>query len=414
MRPTLICLVALAGCRGILDVPSAGKHGCPEPCMVTVSGRAVPAESLDPLNHALPNATVKLASLDPTQPPPVVTDDGGEYSFSGLPPGTPIAFNVSVPQTNPDVANLLHTVYVAGATDRNDVTLDLPIVRYRWLAQVAFQCGLFKSLDEALFAAPGTTTLNNYFLTRATILGEVLEADRHPAKLDAQDISVVIDEFANSNQNPSDTQLPPPATLCFLEPDPTTGEYKGVKETQSTSGRFVLFRARNMLGTGTGTGEVRIPGFPVAALDVSSGSIGFAFIRRGSSTSLPERPLTFERDIYHFFKDKTCNAVCHRPGGVALDVATARDGPNGVMYPADWSGSVDEVYDNLTKPFDTDCELADDDHDTAARVCRAMATKSLLYQKPGGLVPHKGLDLTTDDDMVIAILRWIQDGAILR
>jgi hypothetical protein len=71
------------------------------------------------------------------------------------------------------------------------------------------------------------------------------------------------------------------------------------------------------------------------------------------------------------------------------------------------------VYDNLTKPFDTDCELADDDHDTAARVCRASATKSLLYQKPGGLVPHKGLDLTTDDDMVIAIRRWIEDGAIL-
>jgi len=308
------------------------------------------------------------------------------------------------------VQGLLDTLYVAGTTEMDNVSLDLPVVQIRWLAKVAFQCGIFASPDKALFE-PGTTNLNNYFLTRSTIIGEVLEPDNSPAKLERADISVVIDDFVNVSPNPADT-LPFPTTLCFLEPDPATGEYRGVNASQTTSGRFVLFRARNMLGTGTGMGEVRIPGFPTGALDVSSGSIGFVHIKRGESTGLPERPRTFERDVYHFFKDKTCSAVCHRPpDGIAYLKAPARPGPNGRTYPADWSASVDEVFDNLTKPFDTDCALGDD---TAARVCRAMPTASLLYPKPGGLVGHAGLNLGTRDDMVIAILQWIKDGLILR
>jgi hypothetical protein len=410
VRPTLglICLLALAGCRGILDIPPEGRPGCPAPCTVSVSGLAVPAESLTASQLALANVTVQLTSLDPSQD--VVTDAGGGYSFSRLPPGTPIAFNLSVPQTNPNVQGLLDTLYIAGTTEMDDVSIDLPVVQYRWLAKVAFQCGIFASLDKALFD-PGTTNLNNYFLTRATIIGEVLEADRSPAKLDRRDISVVIDDFVNHTPNTDDT-APLPATLCFLEPDPATGEYRGVNASQTTSGRFVLFRARNDLGTGTGMGEVRIPGFPPGALDVSSGSIGFVHIRRGESAGLPERPLTFERDIYHYFKDKTCSAVCHRPpSGIGYVTAPARPGPNGRTYRADWSASVDAVFDNLTKPFDTDCALGDD---MAARVCRDMPTASLLYQKPGGLVTHAGLNLGTKDEMVVAILQWIKDGLILR
>jgi hypothetical protein len=409
MRPALICILALAGCRGILDIPSQGKLGCPAPCTVTLSGRTVPAESLNASQLALPNVTVQLTSLTPSQK--VLTEASGAYSFSGLPPGTPVAFNLSVPQTDPNVLGLLDTLWVVGTTEMKDVEIDLPVVQYRWLAKVAFQCGLFASLDKALFD-PGTMNLNNYFLTRATIIGQVLQEDNSPAKLDRSDISVVIDDFVNHDKNPDDTD-PLPATLCFLEPDPSTGEYRGVNESQTTSGRFVLFRARNTLGTGTGMGEVRIPGFPPGALNVSSGSIGFVHIRFGDNGSLPQRPLTFERDVYHFFKDKTCSAVCHRPpSGIGYMTAPARPGPNGLMYRADWSASVDAVFDNLTKPFDTDCALGGDD--TAARVCRAMPTASLLYQKPGGLVDHAGLNLGTDDEMVVSILQWIKDGAVLR
>jgi hypothetical protein len=408
MRATLICILALAGCRGLLDIPSAGKKGCPSPCTVTVSGLAVPAESLSASQLPLPNVTVQLTSLDPAQE--MITKTGGEYSFSRLQPDTPIAFNLSVPQTNPDVEGLLDTLYVAGTTEMNDVSLDLPVVQYRWLAKVAFQCGIFASMDKALFEPGTTNTLNNYYLTRATIIGQVLEADKSPAKLERSDISVVIDDFVNHIPNPADT-APFPATLCFLEPDPATGEYRGVNANQTTSGRFVLFRARNEPGTGTGMGEVRIPGFPPGALDVSSGSIGFVHIQRGAGAGLPERPLTFERDVYPFFKKRTCGSECHRPGGVGYDTAPARPGPGGKTYRADWSASADVVFDNLTKPFDTDCTLGGD---MAARVCRAMPTASLLYQKPAGLVAHLGLNLGTKDEMVIAILQWIRDGLILR
>jgi hypothetical protein len=410
MRPTLICLLlALAGCRGILGIPSEGKSGCPSPCRVTVSGLTVPAESLTPTQAAMANVTVDLTSLDPSRE--AITPAGGAYSFSHLEPDTPIAFKLSVPQPKPFVQGLLNTLYVAGTTDTDDRSLDLPVVQLQWLAKVAFQCGIFTSMNNALFD-PGTTNLNNYFVTRATIIGQVVEADKTPATLERRDISVVIDDYVNIHQNPDDTDFLPAATLCFLEPDPVTGEYKGVNENKTTSGRFIMFRARNDLGTGSGMGEVQIPGFPPGALDVSSGSIGFVYIQRGAGTGLPERPLTFERDIYHFFKDKTCNAVCHKPpNGVAYLNAPVRPGPNGKMYRADWSASVDAVFDNLTKPFDTDCALGDD---MAARVCRAMPTASLLYQKPGGLVFHAGLNLGTKDEMVVAILQWIKDGLILR
>jgi hypothetical protein len=407
MRLTLICILALAGCAGILDIPSKGQKGCPAPCMVTVSGTAVTAESVEASQLALPGVTVRLTSTDP--PREAITDAEGKFSFSGLQPNTPIAFNLSVAQTDPDVQGLLDTIYVVGRTGMEDLDLKLPVVQYRWLAEVAFQCGIFKSLEEALFE-PETMNLNNYFLTRATIIGQVLEEDGSPAKLDRRDISVVIDEFLN-DQNTSD-DAPRPATLCFLEPDEATGEYRGVKAGETTSGRFVMFRARNELGTGTGMGEVRIPGLPPGALDVSSGSIGFVHIQLGDGMPLPERPRTFERDVYHFFTDRTCNAECHRPPeGIGYITAPERPGPDGLTYRADWSASVDEVFDNLTKPFDTDCALGDE---TAARVCRAMPKASLLYRKPGGLVFHAGLDLGTEDEMVVTILRWIEDGLVLR
>ncbi len=91
----------------------------------------------------------------------------------------------------------------------------------------------------------------------------MLEEDGSPAKLERVDISVAIDDYLNYNQNQSDTS-PYPTTICFLEPDPPTGEYRGVNANKTTSGRFVVFRARNDLGTGTGMGEVRTRGSPPA------------------------------------------------------------------------------------------------------------------------------------------------------
>lgn len=407
MRPTLIAILALAGCQGILGIPSEGQLGCPDPRKVAVCGRTVHAESLGESQPALANVTVELTSVDPSQK--VITEDGGTYEFADLEPSTPIAFRMSLPQSAPNDQGLLDTFYVVRTPEREDIVLDLPVVQYDWLAKVAFQCGIFASPEEALFQ-PGTTNINTYFTTRATIIGEVLEEDGTPAALDQRDVSVMINNFVNYDQNPADTATKP-ATFCFLEPDQASGEYRGVRANQTTSGRFVLFRARNFLGTGTGMGEVRISGFPIGALNVSTGSIGFVRIRRGDGIPLPPRPRTFERDVYHYFADKTCSIECHRPNGVGYMVAPARPGSGGLTYRADWSASVDQVFDNLTKPFDTDCALGGA---TAARVCLAMPTASLLYQKPGGLILHAGLNLGTEDEMVVNILRWIEDGAMLR
>ena len=63
MRAILICLLALAGCRGILDIPSEGKVGCPAPCRVTVSGRAVHAESLEAPQPACHDAADKVSPI---------------------------------------------------------------------------------------------------------------------------------------------------------------------------------------------------------------------------------------------------------------------------------------------------------------------------------------------------------------
>jgi hypothetical protein len=410
MRPILICLLALAGCRGILHIPSEGKVGCPSPCRVSVSGVTRPAKSVSTsLSTALANVTVDLASLEPA--PEVITGADGAYSFPGLEPETPIAFRLSVPQDEPgvpDLQGLLPTIYVAGATAMENVSLDLPVVQFKWLAQVAVQCGIFTSLDKALFQA-GTKNINNYFTKRATIVGQVLENKTTPAKLNRVDISVEINGFVNHFQNPADTD-PFPATLCFLEPDPSTGEYRGVNAPQTSSGLFVMFRASNDVNTGSGTGKVEIPGFPPGDLDVSSGTIGFVHIQRDVGEGLPARRLTFERDVYPFFAKKTCSSDCHRPGGAGYEMAPERQGPNGT-YRADWSASVEAVYDNLTKPFDTNCAQGGD---LAARVCLAMPTASLLYRKPSGLIYHSGFNFGTRDEMVVNILQWIQDGVILR
>ena len=160
-------------------------------------------------------------------------------------------------------------------------------------------------------------------------------------------------------------------------------------------------------------GEVRIPGFPTGPLNVSTGAIGFSRIKVGEGPSLPERQRTFERDVYHFFADKTCSNVCHRPpDGIGFMTAPKRLGPDDIRYGADWSAPVDQVYDNLTKPFDTDCQAGGA---SSARVCKAKPEVSLLYIKPSGMEPmHQGIILSSTDPMLSTVLKWIQDGAVLR
>jgi hypothetical protein len=153
-------------------------------------------------------------------------------------------------------------------------------------------------------------------------------------------------------------------------------------------------------------GEVRIPGFPTGPLNVASASVGFVRIKLGEGTPLPNRPRTFERDVYHYFADKACT-TCHKPGAVGVT-----DSPVRMGYPADWSGTVNDVFNNLTVPDMTGCDAAA----TPARVCKVKPEASLVYANPAGIaLPlHPGIVLPSDDPMLAAVLQWIKDGAQLR
>src|SRR5262249_23616757 len=122
----LSILVALAGCQGIFGIPSEGTVGCPSPCTGTVSGQVIFAQS--PTGLGRPSGTVKLTSVDPPQT--VTSGADGSYSFSGLEPGTPLQFSLSLAQTNPDPMGI-DTSIDAGETTMSDVQIDLPIVEYR-------------------------------------------------------------------------------------------------------------------------------------------------------------------------------------------------------------------------------------------------------------------------------------------
>src|SRR5262249_43993331 len=155
----------------------------------------------------------------------------------------------------------------------------------------------------------------------------------------------------------ADSQDPKGTFVCFLEPDLTAGEFKGVNSARSNFGRFMMFRTRNETGTGTGQGQVAIPSFPPGPLNISSGSVGFSRIVLGQGTPLPPRPYTFEHDVYHWFKDKTCSNDCHKPGGIGYMQAPERfDCAMVNKYRADWSAAVDDVYNALLNPCQTGCD----------------------------------------------------------
>src|SRR5262249_4453044 len=158
---------------------------------------------------------------------------------------------------------------------------------------------------------------------------------------------------------------------------------------------------KNSAGTGTGKGQVEIPSFPPGPLDISTGNVAISRIVLGQGTALPPRPATFERDVYHWFKDEGCSAVCHAPGPDGVGYVKVRMDADGNMYHADWSASVDDVYANLTKPIQDGC-----DTNVPARVCLVAPAKSLLYLNPTGMAMHPGRsDLPPDGPMMTSILK---------
>lgn len=403
-------LAALAGCNSILGIPSDSSALCEDKCVVTVNGDVLPVDKVAATPK--PNVRVTLTSLPiaEQQNVRVTSNAAGAYTLGELDLNTALEMEMSFEQLNPTVSSgLLVTRYLAGNASENK-TVNVPVVEFRWLAKVAFQCGLFASENDAVFE-PGTSTVNFYYITRSTILGEVLNEDGTPATINRADITVTLDGYENTHENADDTDFLPKAHICFLEPD-TDGSFKGVAADRTTSGRFVMFRTRDASGTGRGYARVLIPDFPPGSVNLrSSGVIGFVRIQKGTGEPpLPARPKTFETDIYPMLSELGCVA-CHRPGGPGYEMGMIRGGLR-----ADWSGTVDEVYRNLTEPPMAGCENGGA---TAARVCLTKPDASLFYTKPRletGDQPsdHKGIAFPEDSNAIKLILEWISGGAVIR
>lgn len=402
-------LPTITSCSGILGIPSESSALCEDQCVVTVSGNVIPVDSTTAAPK--PNVRIALTSLPAAELVRVTSNASGAYTLPDLDVNTALELEMSFEQTNPTVpSGVLVTRFLAGNASQT-MTLDVPVVDYHWLAKVAFECGIFPSLAEATYQdVQNSTGVNFYYISRSTVIVEVQNEDGTPAPVNRSDIVVSVDGYMNSHETPDDTEFLPRAHVCFLEPD-STGVFKGVDTDRGTSGRFVVFRVRDAGGTGAGFARVLLPGFPPGAVNLrSSGSVGYVRIRQGEGPEpLPSRPITFEQDIYPLFTELTCVA-CHRPGGPGYEMGMIRGG-----FRADFSGTVDQVFEVLTAPPSEGCDTGA----VQARVCTAKPEASLLYTKPRletGSEPsdHKGIAFPEDTLALKLILEWIRNGAPLR
>ncbi len=291
-------------------------------------------------------ATVSVTNLAPPLFSPS-TDGLGSYAIGNVPAFTTL--DVSTVYADPD-SPVFVPPSLATTRSRYSVgegpteTLDLDAVRFTWLAQTAFECGIFASVQDA--TGESTGSINPYWLQRSTLVGTLKDEAGSPRSgIQKEDITVWLGGFANSDGNPADSDAYP-ATLCFLD-DPGDGRLIGTSSTTSTStGAFVMFRLRDdVFGVGFGEAEIDVAGFAPSTLNlITSGNIGVADVWEDPNAPVDAGApidVDFETDVYPIFTNYGC-VGCHSAGGVG-DVDLGG-------YPADFSGAPEEAYDNLVGP----------------------------------------------------------------
>ncbi len=364
---------------------------------VSVRGVAYDFSTLE--QTPLPEVTVQITNVidAPTADP---TGKDGVYQLDGLVPGTLLDLQPLWDQNAAVVipATLSSRVSVSVTNDQ-PVEYDVPVVPYEWMAQVAFECGLFATLEEAI----GTTAVNPYFIQRSTVFGRLVDSDgKGIATVSKAAIRARIGEWANFQNNLLDTD-DEPTEVCFLDEDATSGTYVGTADDVSNdSGRFVMFRLRNDTGFGQGTLSVAVSGFDEAYTTLpSSGNIGIVDLVRN------DEPITrdFAIDIYPLFDTYGCTGDgCHTNGGPP---GAIRDG-----YTADWSLTPREVWEQLVGPG-TECP----DPDNPVRICTDDPEVSLFVQRPLtdpiGMPDVHPVDIfpSIEDPQVQVMLEWLEQGA---
>jgi hypothetical protein len=417
-----------------MDAPaSADADAAPAPPKIIGVVRRY--ESSDPASFRdAVQVTAWNVSVPPTPPSTTATSPStkssadGTYRLDGVPPSSLADLHlVWTNETLPDGQSLpkaMRTLTAVRVPESGALTQDIPVVNFTWVATVAAQCGIFATMNDALYDKNPdggvSEYANGYFVTRSTIFGELRDGNGQPvANIPASALHVVLGGWTNYAGNPSDTDAHP-AKVCFLDVDPTTHTYVGTTGTKSTAtGRFVVFRLRNMAtATGDGPAVVHVKDdtvnppttfAPAPIYLLSSGSLGVVTLTLGPD---PDPPViiptrSFATDIYPLFAKLGCRD-CHQPGQQGYEMSPPR-GPMNLHL--DLSGSVMNTWTSLQAGGQANCG----DPTMPARVCPSNPPKSLLLQRP--LTenppdhPNASFDDTSDPDYQ-KILQWITQGAL--
>lgn len=364
---------------------------------VSVRGVAFDYSAID--RTPLADVTVQITNVidAPTAQP---TGDDGAYELQGLVPGTLLDLqplwdqnaSVVVPAT-------LSARISASVTNDQPVLVDVPVVPYEWMAQVAFECGLFPTLEDAI----GQSAVNPYFIQRSTLFGSLVDEDgKGIATISKAAIRARLGKWANFQDNLLDGDTNP-TQVCFLDEDAGSGTYVGTSDDVSNdSGRFVVFRMRNDIGFGQGTLSVSVSGFDTEFTTLpSSGNIGVVEMIRNDQPIVRD----FAIDIYPLFDTYGCTgAGCHSAGG---PTGAIRDG-----FTADWSLTPREVWEQLVGPG-TECPAPLD----PVRICTDDPEASLFVQRPltdpVGMPDDHPVDIfpSIEDPQVQVMIEWIEQGA---
>lgn len=366
---------------------------------VTLLGVAGRAESLEWRPQA--GVTVSITNVPEGPAPSGPTESEGIFRFEGLAPGTLVDVELELPQTDPVfVPAALATRTSFMIPNAAEMHVRAEVVRYAWLGEVAYECGIFPSVEEAW----GGGAINPYFIVRSTVVGRFVDdAGEGVPLISAGALQATLGEWVNFDDNLLDTD-PQPTQVCFLDEDEETGRIVGTSRTTSgPSGRFVMFRVRNQGGDGRGPLTVRASGFDDVVVNLTStGNIAHVVLERNDEPIVRD----FAADVYPIFRSHGCEA-CHQEGGMAGGVV--RNG-----YAAQFTSLLSpwDVWQNIVGPGLLCGEL-----DEPVRVCVDDPTSSLLVTLPVRDTEVEdahpvNIFTSVDDPSVQVILQWIEQGAL--
>lgn len=363
---------------------------------VAVEGTVILYGNIDPTPQS--DASVTVTNVDPAVATAPTAADG-LYSFSGVAPSSLLDVEIDFAQDDPFfIPAAIRSRSSLRVGNDSPMTYNPAIVTYAWMSQVAFECGLFPTLE----AAQGAIAVNPYYTQRSTVFGRLVDEQGDGVATIAQTaIQVELDGFANFHQSIVDVDTNP-AAVCFLDADPKSGTYVGTTATVSNdTGRFVMFRVRDTNGFGQGPATVRVSGFADASVQLgSTGNVGVVELVRNGDAIVRD----FAADVYPIFTTHGCIG-CHFNGGPA---AAVRAG-----FQADWSLTPTEVWQNMTGPGTECADLAN-----PVRVCVNAPESSLFVTRPlndaAGMLDAHPIDIfpTLEDPSLRVIIEWIEQGAL--